>query len=131
MIIGVGTDIIEIDRVEKIFKRTEKFLTRNFSKKEIEYFNEKNFKPETIAGAFSAKEAVSKSLGTGFRGFSLSDIEILRTELGKPFISVNEKVENIILKKGIKNYKFHLSISHSKENAIAYVILEGEMIEVF
>ena len=119
MIIGIGTDIIEIDRVEKVFKGTDKFLTRNFSKREIEYFAKKNFKVETIAGAFSAKEAVSKSLGTGFRGFALSDIEILKTELGKPFIEISEKIEKIILKKGIKNYKFHISISHSKENAIA------------
>ncbi|MGL4655357.1 MAG: holo-ACP synthase [Sarcina sp.] len=131
MIIGIGTDIIEIQRVEKVLKRTEKFLARNFSEEEIEYFTIKNLKIETIAGAFSAKEAVSKALGTGFRGFSLSDIEVLRTELGKPFVKVSNNVEKIILEKGIINYKFHLSISHSKENAIAYVILEGDMIETF
>lgn len=125
MIIGIGTDIIEINRVEKVLKRTEKFLSRNFSEKEIEYFTMKNLKIETIAGAFSAKEAVSKALGTGFRGFALSDIEILRDELGKPFVRVSQKVEKLILEQGIENYKFHLSISHSKENAIAYVVLEG------
>ena len=131
MIIGIGTDIIEIGRIEKVFKGTDRFLNRNFSKAEIEYFSKRNFKSETIAGAFSAKEAVSKALGTGFRGFSLSDIEVLRTELGKPFIKVSEKLENLILEMGIKNYKFHVSISHSKENAIAYVILEGDVIEAF
>ncbi|MGL5576456.1 MAG: holo-ACP synthase [Sarcina sp.] len=131
MIVGIGTDIIEINRIEKVLNRTGNFLERNFSRKEIEYFTERNLKIETIAGAFSAKEAVSKAIGTGFRGFSLSDIEILRTELGKPFVKINNKVENIIKKEGIKNYKFHLSISHSKENAIAYVILEGDKNETF
>lgn len=131
MIIGIGTDIIEINRVEKVLKRTEKFLERNFSEQEIKYFRARNLKTETIAGAFSAKEAVSKALGTGFRGFSLGDIEVLRTELGKPFIKVSKKIEDIIAEKKIVNYKFHLSISHNKENAIAYVILEGEIIETF
>ncbi|MGL5066879.1 MAG: holo-ACP synthase [Sarcina sp.] len=130
MIIGIGTDIIEIDRVGRVLERTEKFLSRNFSKDEIEYFKSRNFKIETIAGVFSAKEAVSKAMGTGFRGFSLVDIEILRTNLGKPFVRINKKVEDIILNMGIENYKFNLSISHSKENAIAYVILEGDEIEI-
>ncbi|WP_297520110.1 holo-ACP synthase [uncultured Clostridium sp.] len=129
MIIGIGTDIIEINRVEKVINRTENFLNRNFSVEEVKYFKSRNLKVETIAGAFSAKEAVSKAMGTGFRGFSLSDIEILRNDIGKPFVKVSSKVDSIIKEMGIINYIFHLSISHSKENAIAYVILDGDAIK--
>ena len=131
MILGIGTDIIEINRVKNVFERSENFLKRNFSKEELKYFESRKFKIETIAGAFSAKEAVSKAIGTGFRGFSLIDIEIIRDELGKPNVRVGKKVEEILKNFDIINYKFHLSISHSKENAIAYVILEGDKNEAF
>ena len=80
MILGIGTDIIEINRVNNVMQRSENFLKRNFSLDEIKYFEDRKFKIETIAGAFSAKEAVSKAIGTGFRGFSLIDIEIIRDE---------------------------------------------------
>lgn len=126
MILGIGTDIIEIERVNKAVERNSNFITRNFSDNEIEHFKLRKFKTETIAGAFSAKEAVSKAIGTGFRGFSLCDIEILRDNLGKPYVKVNEKVEKVMKDFSIINYKFHVSISHNKESAIAYVILEGD-----
>lgn len=129
MILGIGTDIIEIDRIEKAVQRNENFITRNFSKREFSYFESRKFKVESIAGAFSAKEAVSKSIGTGFRGFSLIDIEILRDELGKPYVEISEKLEAVLENLGIKNYNFHLSIAHNKGNAVAYVILEGDKFE--
>ena len=131
MILGIGTDIIEINRVNNVMQRSENFLKRNFSLDEIKYFEDRKFKIETIAGAFSAKEAVSKAIGTGFRGFSLIDIEIIRDELGKPNIRIGRKVEEVLKKFDIINYRFHISISHSKENAIAYVILEGDKNEAF
>ncbi len=131
MIFGIGTDIIEIDRIQNAIDRTKGFLSRNFSEKEIIYFEEKKFKAETIAGNFSSKESVSKAIGTGFRGFSLKDVEILRDDLGKPLVVVSDKIDKILRERGIKNYKFHISISHNKGNAISYVILEGDKYENF
>ncbi|MGL5822857.1 MAG: holo-ACP synthase [Sarcina sp.] len=125
MILGIGTDIIEIQRIKKAIERSDKFIERNFSIKEIEYFKLRNFKFETIAGNFAAKEAISKAIGSGFRGFGLKDISILRNDLGKPFVEL-EKVVDDIIKNIIPQYKIHISISHSKENAIAYAILEGD-----
>ena len=61
----------------------EKFLNKLFTEKELEYIKERNFSYETIAGSFAAKEAISKALGTGFRGFSFKDLEILRDKLEK------------------------------------------------
>ncbi|MGL4740611.1 MAG: holo-ACP synthase [Sarcina sp.] len=127
MILGIGTDIIEIQRVAKAVERNSNFLERNFSKQEIAYFKTRNLKYETIAGNFAAKEAISKAIGTGFRGFGLKDINILRDDLGKPFVLVSKTVEDIIKEKSSYLYKIHISISHNKENAIAYAILEGDV----
>lgn len=121
MILGVGTDIIEIDRIELAVKRNESFLEKTFTAEEIQQLNLKNLRFESIAGNFAAKEAVSKALGTGIRGFGLKDIEVFRDELGKPFVRVSEKIENILNE---KEFSFHLSISHNKSVAMAFVVLE-------
>lgn len=121
MIIGIGTDIIEISRIEKVIKRTSSFIEKSFTHNEIEYFKLKGLKGNVIAGNFAAKEAVSKAIGTGFRGFGLTDIEILRDELGKPVVNLSEKIYALL---DIKEFKMHVSISHNKENAIAYAVME-------
>ena len=83
MIIGIGIDIIEINRIEKVMNRTSSFIEKSFTNNEIEYFKSKGLKGNVIAGNFAAKEAISKAIGTGFRGFGLKDIEVLRDELRK------------------------------------------------
>lgn len=120
MIIGIGTDIIEIDRVEMAIKNNKNFIKKVFTEKEIEMFNKRNMRSEVIAGNFAAKEAISKALGTGIRGFSLTDMEILRDDFGKPVAYLNKVMENIINRK----YKLNISISHNKTYAIAFAILE-------
>jgi holo-[acyl-carrier protein] synthase len=120
MIIGIGTDIIEIDRIERAINRNNGFLNKVFTSREIELFKERSMRPEVIAGNFAAKEAVSKALGTGFRGFSLSDIEIFRDELGKPIVYLSNNILSIIN----VNHKLNVSISHNRTSAIAFVVLE-------
>lgn len=122
MILGVGTDIIEIDRIKKAIKNTSKFLEKLFTERELEQFNLENLRVESIAGNFAVKEAVSKALGTGMREIGFRDIEVFRDELGKPFIRVSEKVQKVI---SVEKYIFHVSISHNKTSAVAFVILEG------
>jgi holo-[acyl-carrier protein] synthase len=121
MIIGIGTDIIEINRIEKVMSRTSSFIERSFTYNEIQYFKSKGLKGNVIAGNFAAKEAISKAMGTGFRGFGLKDIEVLRDELGKPIVNLSEKIYNLL---DVKEFNIHISISHSKENAIAYAVME-------
>ncbi|MDR1774744.1 MAG: holo-ACP synthase [Clostridioides sp.] len=116
-VLGIGTDIIEIIRIEEAIKKNNTFLTRIFTDKELEYFESKNFKPQTIAGNFSAKEAISKSIGSGIRGFNFKDIEILRNDSGKPVVSVYGELKNICIEKKIQT--FEVSISHCKEYAVA------------
>lgn len=115
MIIGIGTDIIEIKRIENAIKK-ENFLSKYFTEKE------KILELKSIAANFAAKEAFSKALGTGVRGFSLNEIEVLRDELGAPFIVLYGNAEKFVKAKGVK--KVHVSVSHSKEYATAVVILE-------
>ena len=120
MILGIGTDIIEIKRIEEAILKNKRFLEKVFSEKEIDMFKSRNMKSEVIAGNFSAKEAISKALGTGIRNFSLNEIEVLRDELGKPIVKLSRNIEEKIA----KNYKISVSISHNKTTAISFAILE-------
>ena len=121
MIIGIGTDIIEIDRIKAAIERTPSFLSKVFTEKERELFKAKGMRVETIAGNFAAKEALSKALGTGFRGYSLQDFEILRDQLGKPIVNISKKAREKI---GGRVLNINVSISHNKSNAIAFAIVE-------
>lgn len=128
MIIGIGVDIIEIERVRQAIRNNKNFLSKLFTEREIDYFISRNMNSEVIAGNFAAKEAVSKALGTGMRGFSFKDIEILRNELGKPEVILHNGA-NLIGNKLVENnnsLRVHLSISHNNSSAIAYSVLEGE-----
>ncbi len=124
MIKGNGVDIIEINRFEKIIKDKPRFLTRFFTERENELFRMKSMKAETIAGNFAVKEAVSKALGTGVRGFNLVDIEVLRNEMGAPYVVLHNGAAKLADERGINDLM--VSISHSDQNAIAFVIAIGE-----
>lgn len=126
MIIGVGVDIVEIRRIKEAVERNNNFLEKLFTDIELEYLNSRKLSPEYIAGRFAAKEAVSKALGTGIRGFGFRDIEINRNELGKPIVVLKGKAKLIAEQFG--KYSMHLSISHGEDSAVAYAVLEGEKI---
>ena len=117
-ILGIGTDIIEIDRIKDAINNVKTFKKRVFTEAEIEHVEKRKNPYPSYAGRFAAKEAVSKAIGTGFRGFNLVDIEISNDELGKPYINFHNS-----LKESMKNVKFQISISHSKEYAVSTVIL--------
>lgn len=121
MIYGMGNDIIEIERIEKAISK-EGFIEKICTQKEIENLKKKGNRTESYAGVFSAKEAISKAIGLGIRGYSLTDIEILNDDLGKPFVCVSEKLDKIINKK-FGNYKIEISISHCKTYVTAVAII--------
>lgn len=124
MILGVGTDIVEIRRIKNAIESNERFLEKIFTSTELEYLKSRNLRAEYVAGRFAAKEAVAKALGTGFRGFDFKDIEIDRTTLGKPIVVLKGKAKLIAKKEG--EYNIHLSISHGEDSAVAYAIFEAE-----
>jgi len=119
MIIGIGVDIIEIDRIKRACKN-ENFLKKVFTENEINDY--KNIKFNSLAGNFAVKEAVSKAFGTGIRSFNMTDIEVLRNNLGMPYVILHNGAKEISEKKGI--VKIFVSISHNKESAIGYAIAE-------
>jgi len=123
MILGIGTDIVEISRIAKVVS-TGAFLRKCYTNAEADRCNSAGVTAaENFAGYFAAKESVAKALGTGFRGFSPKDIEIFHDELGKPIVNLSEK---IIKNTGIaKDVKIHISISHGKEHAVAMAVIEG------
>lgn len=126
MIIGIGVDIIEIKRIEDAILKNQLFINKIFTKREVEDLKVKNFKSESIAGRFAAKEAVSKALGLGFRGFSFRDIEVCNDSLGKPLVLLIGKARDIAENIAINGYNIHVSISHDRQSAIAYAIFENK-----
>ena len=121
MIVGIGNDIIEIERIEKAISK-EGFKAKVFTQREIENIVKRGNRAETYAGIFSAKEAISKAIGTGVREFSLTDLEILNDDLGKPYVIVSDKLNKIIQRKK-ENYQIEIAISHSKKYATAMAII--------
>ena len=127
MIIGVGTDIIEIDRIQKVITKTKSFLDKAYTIKEQNYYVIHSKHTETFAGFFAAKEAVSKALGTGFRSFGMRDIEILPNQLGCPEVYLYGNAQKLAEELGIT--KIHVSISHCRTYATAFAVAEGDQVK--
>ena len=121
MIIGIGNDIIEIERIEKAILK-EGFKNKVYTERELENILKRGNRVETYAGIFSAKEAISKAIGTGVRNFALTDLEILNDELNKPYVIISERLDKILKSKS-ENCKIEISISHSKLYATAVAIV--------
>ncbi len=121
MVIGLGTDIIEIERVALAAEKRQ-FLEKYFAKEEIDYWMQRGSRGETLAGLFAAKEAAAKALGTGFFGFGPKDVVIFHGENGAPYLELRGGAKEQYEAKG--GGGFHLSISHHKTAAVAVAILE-------
>ena len=125
-ILGIGTDIVNIKRMEKSLKRNgSKFKNKLFSKREIIYCDKKRYPSAFYAKRFAAKEALTKALGTGIRkGINFKQIEIMNDKFGKPSILLKGSTNNF-LKKKVKNkkYNIYLSLSDDRPWAQATVII--------
>ncbi len=123
MIYGIGTDIIEVERIRGFIAKGEAFKNRVFTEQEIAYSDSFRDPAPFYAARFSAKEAFVKALGTGFTaGIGFNQIEVYHVELGKPEIRLSGKAKEVAEAKGI--IKIFVSISHVKDWANAVVILE-------
>ncbi len=124
MIYGIGTDLVDIERVKKILsKNRDGFVKRVLSEHEQALFANKADSAAYCAKRFAAKEAFAKALGTGIgqvAGFQ--DLTVRNNENGKPYFIPSEKLRLYLLEKGIN--QAHLSISDESQNAVAFVILE-------
>ncbi len=116
----VGVDIVDIRRIRRSYEKYgEKFLQRVLTENEISYCRKKKDMMPSVAARFAAKEAVSKAIGSGIsRGFSWKSVEVVNEEHGKPSLKVlNEAF-------GVSSEKFRLSLSHSGDYAVAFVLLD-------
>jgi len=132
MILGLGTDLVDVRRIENLLKAHEdRFLEKYFTNLEAQNFqsNKKNKNHILyLAKRFAAKEAFAKALGVGFQdGLYMKDIEIYNNEKGKPFVRCHsgalQKLEEFV--HGCKGCRLHLSLTDEPPYAQATVIIEG------
>ncbi len=118
MISGVGTDIIEIDRIAKACEK-QAFLAHTFTQDEID---EAKGRASVLAGDYAVKEAVAKAFGTGFRGFSPLEIEALRDGSGKPYVVLYGGAKECADRLDIDTV--YVSVSDTKDVAIAFAVAQ-------
>lgn len=119
MIIGIGNDLIEIDRIRKVCEK-EAFLLRYYTEAERKCCRNASM----LAGNFAVKEAVAKALGTGFSKFFPNEIEVLREETGKPYVNLYHIAKEIAEEQKVK--RIFVTISNTDSLAMACAVLEGE-----
>lgn len=122
-VISTGVDICDVSRIRNIEeKHNMRFLQKVFTPLEIDYCQKKVTRHTSLAARFAAKEALLKALGTGLRsGLQWKEIEIENDNLGKPHFNFYGQIARTIADR-----KVLLSLSHTDENAIAFVIIEGD-----
>jgi holo-[acyl-carrier protein] synthase len=116
MVIGIGIDIIEVERVKKLAEKHPRFLERIFTPREIDYCLQKRNKYQHLAARFAAKEAFFKAIG---KRINWKDVELFNLPSGKPQLEIKSK-ENFSIQEA------HVSISHLKDYAVSSVVLEGK-----
>ncbi len=124
MIVGVGTDMVEIGRVKRACER-QAFLTHVYTDEERRQSGDR---VSRLAGDFAVKEAVAKALGTGFRGFFPKDIEVLRDPLGKPYVNLHGPAKEAARERGVASV--FVSITDTADLAAAFAVAESEGGEV-
>lgn len=120
--IKIGTDICSLQRIHDAYARFgRKFLEKILTDREIDYvLSEPPHTVTRLAGRFAAKEAVSKTLGTGWRGVSWKEVEVLRSVSGEPRIHLHQRAAVIAERRGLSTWE--VSISHERDYAIAMVV---------
>jgi holo-[acyl-carrier protein] synthase len=125
MVIGVGTDLIEIARIAQSIDRFgDRFLRRIFTSGEINYCRRKRNAAESFAARFAAKEAAAKALGTGIsRGVSWLEMEVVREPGGRPTLQLYGRSAAWAARIGVK--RTSLSLTHSRDLSLAVVVMEN------
>lgn len=123
MVVGIGTDILKIQRIRDGLAGGESFLKKSFTEQERAQARERSDPALFFATRFAGKEAVFKSLGVDGGDIRLNEIEILGTDTGQPRVSLLGKVLDIAAQKGIRNIR--VSLSYDGEYAVAFALAEG------
>lgn len=118
--VSIGIDIVDVERIERILNEKPRFIERYFSQNEISLIKDKKNLARHVAGRFAGKEAVVKSMGTGIKGFSLKEVEILNDKNGRPYVNLNGKAKEVAESLNVK--EFAVSISYSGKTAVASAV---------
>jgi len=121
-VIGIGIDIVDIDRFRTSLERTPSMRTRLFTQVELDYVAPQSDPAPSLAARFAAREAVMKSLGLGLGAFGFHDVWVERASSGVPTLAVTARAAALAAAAGVT--RWHLSLTHSDLVAAAYVIAE-------
>jgi holo-[acyl-carrier protein] synthase len=121
---GIGVDIVENKRIKKLIKNKQ-FISRIFSKKEINQSKKIKNKTNYFSKRFAAKESLSKAIGTGFRKvLNFKDISIVNDKYGKPYYELNNNIKKLIYSKfKLKKIKISVSLADEKKYSIAFSVI--------
>lgn len=122
-LIGVGIDLVDIERFRTSLSRTPSMRTRLFTQVELDYVAPKLDPVPSLAARFAAREAVMKSLGVGLGAFGFHDVWVERAESGVPSLVITGPAKELAVAAGVA--RWHLSLTHSASTAGAYVIAEA------
>jgi len=125
-VVGVGVDVVEVARIRTALTRTPGLVSRLFTEAERAACTTRSgaLRYDRLAARFAAKEAVAKAFGTGIRGFGFRDVEVDNDELGRPFVRLANGAVAVAAQR--RATVVHLSLSTSRELAVAQVVVEGE-----
>jgi len=124
-LIGVGADIVEIDRVKQVAERSEgRFLERVFTPGERDFCDARRDRFACYTARFAAKEAVLKALGTGLAGCRWVDVEVIRTGKGPPKVLLHGGAAEIAVERGVA--RVLISLSHDRDRAVAFAVAAGK-----
>ncbi len=121
-VLGLGVDLVEVERMRALLKRRPAIRERIFSSQERDFAALQPDSSQRLAVRFAAKEAVMKALGVGIGEVGLKDIEVVRLGSGAPSLKLSGRAQKMARQKGIE--KWHISLSHTKSSAIAIAIAE-------
>ena len=130
IIVGIGVDIVDNNRIKKSIKNKQ-FISRIFSKKEINHTKKLSNKVNFFSKRFAAKESLAKAIGTGFRSnLNFNDITIVNDKYGKPSYELNRKVKKLIYSKfKVKKIKISLSLADEKKYSIAFSVIHKWLVK--
>ncbi len=120
--IGIGVDVVEIERFRASLVRTPSMRERLFTAAELAYVAPKSDPIPSLAARFAAREAVMKSLGVGLGAFGFHDVWVERADSGAPFLVFAGRAAELAESHGVA--RWHLSLTHSDLVAVAYVVAE-------
>lgn len=126
--VGLGVDIVEVDRMKRILERTPSFAERVFSPDECAYCNRMASPATHYALRFAAKEAIVKALGTGFSdGIGVRDIEVVRTKSGRPIAKLSGRAQQVAQEQGVRELSISLSYTHTDAVACAMAVTDASV----